>query len=389
MPRILLERDRLLSTGARALGLVAAIVAAVCLSLPGASVSVPGQIAAVALLVAAGVGFAWRLEFVSTVLWAVLIDALAFSALVVVALAFGPLNTATAYAVPWIVGGVMAAPAIVLITSPPRIVLCATTFVFAMAGLGFAARGDASLITRMVAFSLAGWFFGVVLAVWIGRIVPQTIVRIASMSEAYRAERLASETEARRRQGARLLHDTVLATLTLLAHSGVGVSESALREQAAQDSALLRQLRLGYTPNPAASGTYRLQPVAESSLGNTLESVKQRFQRMGLEVKWHGTGQVLLPSDTLDAFLLALSESLENVRRHAGVDEAHVTITDDEVAVRALITDNGVGFEPAEVPLERLGYTESIVARIRDVGGTARLFTARGAGTTVVLEVPK
>ena len=39
---------------------------------------------------------------------------------------------------------------------------------------------------------------------------------------------------------------------------------------------------------------------------------------MGLKVSWHGTGQVLLPSEVLDAFLLALAECLENVRRHSG-----------------------------------------------------------------------
>jgi signal transduction histidine kinase len=181
----------------------------------------------------------------------------------------------------------------------------------------------------------------------------------------------------------------VLATLTLLAHSGRGVSEDALREQAGEDAALLRQLRLGFTPNPSVSGDYKLKPVQESTLGNTLESVKQRFRRMGLEVAWHGTGQVLLPSDTLDAFLLALAECLENVRRHSGVDEAHVTITDDEATVRAMVTDSGIGFDLGSIPASRLGFTESIVARLRDVGGNARLFSSPGSGTTVVLEVPK
>ena len=62
--------------------------------------------------------------------------------------------------------------------------------------------------------------------------------------------------------------------------------------------------------------------MEEPVLGTTLESVQQRFNRMGLEVHWHGTGQVLLPSEVLDAFLLALAECLENVRRHSGEDGA-------------------------------------------------------------------
>ena len=115
-------------------------------------------------------------------------------------------------------------------------------------------------------------------------------------------------------------------------------------------------------------------------LGRTLESVKQRFGRMGLEVSWHGTGQVLLPSEVLDAFLLALAECLENVRRHSGVTQAHVTITDDETTVRAMVTDAGVGFAIADIDEAKLGFAESVVARLRDVGGNARLFSSPGRG---------
>jgi signal transduction histidine kinase len=163
-----------------------------------------------------------------------------------------------------------------------------------------------------------------------------------------------------------------------------------LRQQANDDARLLRQLRLGATPVPQSSGGYNLeQPVEESALGTTLESVKQRFGRMGLEVSWHGTGQVLLPSDVLDAFLLALAECLENVRRHSGVTDAHVTITDDETTVRAMVTDAGVGFDLKDIDEARLGFKDSVVGRLREVGGNARLFSSPGAGTTVVLEVPK
>ena len=114
-------------------------------------------------------------------------------------------------------------------------------------------------------------------------------------------------------------------------------------------------------------------------LGTTLESVKQRFGRMGLEVSWHGTGQVLLPSDVLDAFLLALAECLENVRRHSGVTDAHVTITDDETTVRAMITDAGVGFSLDDVDSARLGFKDSVVGRLKEVGGNARLFSVARA----------
>ena len=66
-----------------------------------------------------------------------------------------------------------------------------------------------------------------------------------------------------------------------------------------------------------------------------------------------------------------------------------MTITDDETTVRALVTDAGVGFDIGDIDEAKLGFTESVVARLRDVGGNARLFSAPGSGTTVVLEVPR
>ncbi|HRN30297.1 MAG TPA: histidine kinase, partial [Terrimesophilobacter sp.] len=184
--------------------------------------------------------------------------------------------------------------------------------------------------------------------------------RIHSIGRAHRAERLASELEAQRRQGARLLHDTVLASLTLLAHSGVGVAPDVLRQQAAEDARLLRQLRLETTADHAADMSNAV-PGTDDTPATSLDTVKHRFDRIGLDVHWHGTGRLDLDPDVLEAFLLALAESLENVRRHAGVLEAHVTITDDEATVRAMVTDSGSGFDPTDVDPARMGLKESIV----------------------------
>lgn len=284
-------------------------------------------------------------------------------------------------------GGGIAAFAMVLIDSRLRIAVLVLAAAASAAVISFSVSGEA--LGRVWFITLIGWAMVTTVAYWLSSSVPLAARRIYSIGRAHRAERRASETEAQRRQSARLLHDTVLATLTLLAHSGVGVTPEAMRQQAADDARLLRQLRLGTVPMPAASGDYSLEPVEATALGTTLESVKQRFGRMGLEVSWHGTGQVLLPSDVLDAFLLALAECLENVRRHAGVTDAHVTITENDTMVRAMVTDSGVGFDIKDVDEARLGLKESVVGRLKEVGGSARLFSAAGAGTTVVLEVPR
>ncbi|KRC52289.1 histidine kinase [Leifsonia sp. Root227] len=388
MSRIQKERDRLLTVTARNVGLTATATTLLCLSIPG-TLPLPLYLAAVVLLACLAYAQFQLTSLTHTTVWVAVIVVAGAAIILLNLLPATPLGASALSAVGMVGGASVASVAIPTVTSRGRVglLICASVITLAAESATLILSG--SQLAEPLLFTVAGWVALTATGVWLSRTVPRTLTRISTMSRAYRVERQASETEARRRQGARLLHDTVLATLTLLAHSGVGVSAGALREQAGEDAALLRQLRLGFTPDPTRSGDYKLKPVEESTLGNTLESVKQRFRRMGLEVNWHGSGQVLLPSDILDAFLLALGECLENVRRHSGVNEAHVTITDDETTVRAMVTDAGKGFDVSTIEHGRLGFTESIVARLRDVGGNARLFSSPGSGTTVVLEVPK
>jgi len=394
MDLITKERERLLQRAARIYGLSFTAVAVICAILPG-SVDWFALLLSLPLFAVLTVSQI-RMGVSRSLLW---VGLALFSGIGIILLfryiGNGPSPEAGYAAILELAAASLAASAIVLTSSAPRIVLLVASFL-AVAGAAVLVSDGLPHMLRTGGVVVLGWLLPTAIAVWISVGVPQVEKRIASIGRAHRAERQASELEAQRRQSARLLHDTVLATLTLLAHSGVGVKPDALRDQAGDDARLLRQLRLGSNPTPPPEGepfvstaTSPIPVMDEPVLGTTLESVQQRFSRMGLQVSWHGTGQVLLPSEVLDAFLLALAECLENVRRHSGVTEAHVTITEDESIVRALVTDSGVGFDINDIDDAKLGFTESVVARLRDVGGNARLFSAPGSGTTVVLEVPR
>jgi len=387
LDHILKERDRLLQRTARIYGLGFAGVALLCLLVPDA-VTPATYLPFVPLLLVL-VFAQYRIGLSRSYLW-VFTEVASVLGIVVSITMLNPdgLTPAALSAIAQFTAASLGSVALVLSTDRVRIAVLVGVFVVVTA-LTTWLTADSRAPLATVGLLFLGWSLASVTGIWISAGVPQAARRIASIGRAHRAERQASEIEAQRRQSARLLHDTVLATLTLLAHSGVGVAPAALQQQSADDAKLLRQLRLGATPTPLSSGGYNLEPVEETVLGTTLESVKQRFGRMGLEVSWHGTGQVLLPSDVLDAFLLALAECLENVRRHSGVREAHVTIVDDATTVRAMITDAGVGFILDDVDSARLGFKESVVARLKEVGGHARLFSEPGSGTTVVLEVPR
>ena len=389
MPRIAKERDRVLRRAARVSGTAGSVTTLAYLAVPG-GVRLPVVLLVLPLILLI-LGCQYLLGRSGAMRWVIPIVGLGTVIILIVGLmstAEVGLNLVEEVVIGSVAAAVITCVAPVLVVGPGRQIVLFTSFGVTVASVALvtvSAGGSvlplALTMTGWAAISLGGW--------WIAQSVPRVLQRIAAIGRAHQAERHASELEAQRRQGARLLHDTVLATLTLLAHSGVGVSPAALRQQSGDDARLLRQLRLGALPTPSRSGVYTLAPANILTLGSTLESVKQRFGRMGLEVDWHGSGQVLLPSDVLDSFLLALGECLENVRRHSGVTRADVTISDDDTTVRAMVTDAGIGFDLALVSTERLGFAESVVARLRDVGGNARLFSSPGAGTTVVLEVPK
>lgn len=384
MKRIHKERDRLLRRLARVSGMCGSIAALACLLVPGTATGLELALAAIlslgaCVLISVHAARGAVLPALGVVACAV--------ALIAVLGAASVLDPAAATALA-ISGGVTAASvAISLVVRPDGPLL-----VLALAGacvitIGLVAVAGHDLASVAIA-TFAGWAACASLGMWLDRAIARTSARIDEVGRAHEAERLASELEARQRQDARVLHDTVLATLSLLAHSGVGVGVSALRQQAGDDARLLRQLRLGAPLDNGSTAIF--SPESDDDvLSTTFESVRQRFARMGLDVNWHGAGRLALPKETLDALLGALGECLENVRRHSGVNEADVTVSDDDRTVRAMVTDAGHGFEPDAVDGGRLGYAESVVGRLHTVGGRARIFSSPGSGTTVMLEVPK
>lgn len=406
MDRILRQRDRLLQVSARLIGLTSTAVALLLLALPGV---MPTGLLLLALPLFVVLAAAqYRMGMTKALAWPIVIVGVGLVLLVLLRLERGgvfggwsgaaPTRGTTigiADAMQVVAAGAIGSASILLTINLGRMLLLLGMFGITLITVVSLFAGDPGELTVQVLSTIAAWAGLVAIGSVLSAGLLQAARRISSIGRAHRNERHASETEAQRRQGARLLHDTVLATLTLLAHSGVGVGTDALRRQAGDDARLLRQLRLSAVPmGSAMGGALGGAPVAEvageqAPTIDPLESVKTRFSRLGLAVSWHGAGTVRLSGRLEDAFIGALSECLENVRRHSGVGEAHVTVTEDAKTVRALVTDNGIGFDPSEVESGRLGYEESVVGRLREVGGNARVFSARGSGTTVVLEVPR
>lgn len=90
-----------------------------------------------------------------------------------------------------------------------------------------------------------------------------------------------------------------------------------------------------------------------------------------------------------DALEAAVGQCLVNVIRHAGVDEAEVAVGPGDGEVTVVVVDSGAGFDVDEVPDDRIGLRTSIKGRIEQEGGSVRIWSRPGVGTTVVLSVPE
>jgi signal transduction histidine kinase len=97
-----------------------------------------------------------------------------------------------------------------------------------------------------------------------------------------------------------------------------------------------------------------------------------------------------LPADAArDREVLRIAqEALQNALRHANGQRVAVRLHCDDGGLLLEVEDDGIGFEPAAPGLRsrRLGLT-SMEERAQRLGGKLEIRSARGAGTTVRLEV--
>ena len=82
-----------------------------------------------------------------------------------------------------------------------------------------------------------------------------------------------------------------------------------------------------------------------------------------------------------------IQEALTNIVKHAQARSVSIVVTSREGSVRAVIEDDGVGFELTAVRAGALGLV-GMRERVLLFDGSLDLQSAPGAGTTLVVELP-
>ncbi len=98
-----------------------------------------------------------------------------------------------------------------------------------------------------------------------------------------------------------------------------------------------------------------------------------------------------LPEVASDHIYRVVQEALHNVVRHARAGKVTVSFREDSAAgpdVVVEIADDGTGFDPGQVEHGHLGLI-TMRERAEDLGGRLEVRSRRGAGTRVILRVPR
>ena len=198
-------------------------------------------------------------------------------------------------------------------------------------------------------------------------------------------ERLVAEgVESAVHREERLLHATVLNTLTAIVRGGLATSElqQRLRERCREAADVMRRLRYRVEPSPASHTDGRW-------LDRDLSDAIIDLYTAGTSVHADCDSLRVVPAPVYDAILTAAREALANVDRHADARtvwlEARMTASRGGQHARVVVRDDGRGFDP-EDSRERFGMLSAMEQSLAEVGGTSSVQSSPGGGTTVLIE---
>jgi signal transduction histidine kinase len=197
-----------------------------------------------------------------------------------------------------------------------------------------------------------------------------------------------------RREHERLLHDTVLNTLTALARADPGDTAGVV-SRCRRDVALIEAALNDADDADGATGYSRGDMVGRVRA----VAAEMRVRGLAVHVAIDGSpvpagpvpaGPVpAIPAPVAAAISNAVREALSNVVAHAGTGEAWVEVSLPAPGrLQVTVRDRGAGFDPADIDRTRLGLRRSIAERMADCGGQASIWSAPGRGTVTCLSWP-
>lgn len=237
-------------------------------------------------------------------------------------------------------------------------------------------------VTLVVRPGGAGEAVGSIVLYAAGAAIFTWIVRVLSSSDRHRreADELRSKAEAARARAeerveiSRHLHDSVLQTLALIQRKAEAPAEVTVLARSQE-----RQLREWLFGGPPVEGSFA------SALTSIAGEIEERYS-VPVEVVMSGDGPI---TEEAAAIVAAAGEAITNAAAHSGAGVVSVFGEASDGGFRVFVRDRGRGFDPKQLPDDRLGVRESIIGRISERGGQATVRSEPGWGTEWRLEVTR
>jgi signal transduction histidine kinase len=201
--------------------------------------------------------------------------------------------------------------------------------------------------------------------------------------------RVVAGQEVERRRLARELHDETGQALTSILLGLRAVDEAGSGDAAKTAVADLRQLVVG-TLQDVRRLAVQLRPKALDDFGlvPALDRLVQTFsESSGISVDFEARlGEERLATEVETTLYRIVQEALTNVVKHAEAMKVSILLVRRGGSATVVIEDDGQGFDPATIQSDRLGLA-GMRERAELHDGRLTIETARGAGTTLAVEV--
>ena len=193
---------------------------------------------------------------------------------------------------------------------------------------------------------------------------------IAKLANSLVAEREAKAVADQRAEIASRLHDSVLQTLALI-QKQAGDADEVARLARAQERELRAWLFDDSVPNHTTTFA-----ALQKAAGEVEDAFRVVIQPVTV-------GEDVAFDERTEAVVLAAREAMVNAAKHAGVDTIDVYAEHLAGRLEVFVRDRGSGFDPDAVPADRHGLRDSIVGRVRRVGGEVHVVSSIGNGSEV------
>jgi signal transduction histidine kinase len=174
-----------------------------------------------------------------------------------------------------------------------------------------------------------------------------------------------------------LVHDSVLTTLLVAANAESDQQRSLAAKSAVDAIARLKTAR-SEESNPT-----------QLTLASFFHALELRIKESSPEfqVSLSRLSDLPISSQVAEALTEATLQAVDNSLKHAAnATEQVVRLKGQESGLKIVVSDNGKGFRPSQVPKDRIGISSSIVARVANVGGRVFINSSPGSGTDVIIE---